>query len=256
MTAATAAANPTLITRSTPTMTLNDGDSRKAAWDSSYSNRDNFLFHPHEEVIRFVSKYIRKRIGLAQYLDIATTAHQPARVLDLGCGIGRHVMYCHDMGLDAYGIDLSDTAISVAHQWARERDCAALVPRIVQGSVAALPWDDGFMTFAVSHGVLDSMPFETAREACVELARVLAPGGLFYCDLISGDDSHHSREFYGEEEVSSQHETGTIQLYFNVEFLRSLFQGLFEIVECHLVRKENVFQGGHASRYHLVVRKP
>ena len=31
-------------------------------WDKSYSNNDNLLLYPHEEVIRFTNKYINKRI--------------------------------------------------------------------------------------------------------------------------------------------------------------------------------------------------
>lgn len=42
----------------------------KSEWEDSYSKRDNYLFHPHEEVIRFVSKYIRKRVGLSQFVTL------------------------------------------------------------------------------------------------------------------------------------------------------------------------------------------
>ncbi len=34
-------------------------DNQKYEWDKSYQNLDNFVFYPHEEVIRFVSKFIR-----------------------------------------------------------------------------------------------------------------------------------------------------------------------------------------------------
>ena len=37
-------------------------------WEKSYKNFDNFLFYPHEEVIRFVSKYIRKKVGFENLL--------------------------------------------------------------------------------------------------------------------------------------------------------------------------------------------
>lgn len=39
-------------------------------WEESYRRKENFVFYPHEELIRFVSKYIRKRTGLAQWTDI------------------------------------------------------------------------------------------------------------------------------------------------------------------------------------------
>lgn len=226
----------------------------KSEWDKSYENRDNIVFYPHEEVIRFVSKFIRKRIALNQFCDVGSEGAS-ACVLDLGCGIGRHVIYCHEMGLDAYGIDLSDTAIGVAREWAGQKHLPEPENRILQGDIRHLPWDDGFFRYAISHGVLDSMPFEIARPACIELARVMPVGGLFYCDLISGDDSQHAREFSGEEIVSTAHEEGTIQLYFNLAKIQSMIDGFFEIDECNLIRRENVLRGGYTSRYHLVLRR-
>lgn len=229
-------------------------DNSKAAWELSYENRDNFVFYPHEEVVRFVSKYIRKRTGLNQFKEIASCSG-PHRVLDLGCGIGRHIMYCHDMGLEAYGVDLSESAIGTLKEWAGTRGAQEIASRVVAGDARKLPWSNDFFQFAVSHGVLDSMTFEIARATTLELARVLTSRGLFYCDLISGDDSRHAREFSGEEIVEGSHETDTVQLYFNLASIQSLFEGLFEIIECNLIRREEVVKGGHISRYHLVLRK-
>ncbi len=227
----------------------------KSDWDKSYEKRDNFVFYPHEEVIRFVSKFIRKRVGLNEFRDVVQGGAPRGAVLDLGCGIGRHVMYCHDMGLEAYGIDLSNTAVQVACEWGRQKALPEPEQRIRQGDIRRLPWDDGFFRYAVSHGVLDSMPFEIARAGCVELARVMQVGGLFYCDLISGDDSRHAREFSGEELVTTAHEQGTIQLYFNIEKIRAMILDAFEIAECNLIRRENVLCGGYASRYHLILKR-
>ena len=223
-------------------------------WDRSYENRDNFVFYPHEEVIRFVSKFIRKRVGLNEFRDVAPGSTD-GRMLDLGCGIGRHVIYCHEMGLDAHGIDLSDKAIQIAVRWGGQKGLADPENKILQGDIRRLPWGDSYFRYAVSHGVLDSMPFDIARGACVELARVMPVGGLFYCDLISGDDSRHAREFSGEEVVSMAHEQGTVQLYFNLVKIQSMINGVFEIDECNLIRRENVLRGGYASRYHLILRR-
>ena len=229
-------------------------ENQKAEWDRSYLNRDNFVFYPHEEVIRFVSRHIRKRTGLNEFNDVAADPEK-LNILDLGCGIGRHVIYCHDMGLQAYGVDLSDEAVKVAVGWAGSKGLADAEQRILQSDIRTLPWQDGFFNFVVSHGVLDSMAFEIARAACVELARVMADGGLFYCDLVSGDDSKHAREYSGEEVVDTRHEQGTIQSYFNLAKIERLIDGLFEIVECVLIRREEVVTGGYISRYHLVLRR-
>jgi ubiquinone/menaquinone biosynthesis C-methylase UbiE len=234
-------------------------ENQKKTWEESYLNRDNFVFYPHEEVIRFVSKYIRKRIGLCEYKDVrasdsSSELNKDVKILDLGCGIGRHVIYCHEMGLEAHGIDLSETAISVARMWATERGISEPEKRIRQGDISHLPYPDEFFNFALCHGVLDSMSFPVARLACSELARVLKRGGLFYCDLVSGDDSNHAREYCGEEIVSTSHEKGTIQSYFNFEKMKEMTTGLFEAIEALLVRRENVVSGGYYSRYHIVLR--
>lgn len=65
-------------------------DNKINEWNSSYLNRDNFLFYPHEEVIRFFSKYIIKRIGLNEFYKVSNI-HRKPKILDIGCGIGRHI---------------------------------------------------------------------------------------------------------------------------------------------------------------------
>lgn len=228
-------------------------ETHKKHWEESYLNRDNILFYPHEEVIRFVSKYIRKRIGFGEFRDVVTCS-PPPKVLDLGCGIGRHIIYCHEMGLDAYGIDLSEQAVSIAVKWAKEKGVDKPERKIVQGDVRNLPWEDNYFDFVLSHGTLDSMHFDIARSACRELARVLKPEGIFYCDLVSGDDSAHAREFSGEEKVSTAHECGTIQCYYNFTRVNELIADFFELLACNLIRCENVLSGNCIARYHLVVK--
>ena len=229
-------------------------ENQKDAWDDSYRRGDNFVYYPHEEVIRFTSKYIRKRTGINEFVDMEMFT-QHSKMLDLGCGIGRHIKYCFDMGLEAYGLDLSDAAIMTARNWLSSAGMPDVDSRIVPGDVRQLPWGNGFFEFAVSHGVLDSMPLEISRAAFLELARVMIPGGLFYCDLISGDDSSHAREFSGAEVVRTKHEENTVQLYFNMQLIRELINDCFLIKECKLIRSEDVLSGGYHSRYHLVLSR-
>jgi hypothetical protein len=39
-------------------------ENRKQQWDASYDNKDNFVWYPNEEVICFVSTYIKKKTGI------------------------------------------------------------------------------------------------------------------------------------------------------------------------------------------------
>ena len=77
---------------------------KKAEWNCSYQHRDNFVFYPQEEVIRFFSKYIRKKVDLDNLINIDPCLESgDIHLLDLGCGIGRHIIFAHEMGLKGYG---------------------------------------------------------------------------------------------------------------------------------------------------------
>lgn len=222
------------------------------AWDKSYEKRDNFVFYPHEEVIRFIARNIRKRTGLESFQDQQTFDHTP-RGLDLGCGIGRHVRFMDDMQLEGHGIDLSQVAIDQARAICDAEGRTALSKYFRVGSITEMPYEDGFFDFILSHGVLDSLPFTLAQQAMLEAKRVLRKGGLFYLDLVSGDDSNHYPEFSGEETVTASFEKDTIQSYFNYGLIQDLVGDLFEVRECTLIRHSSVISNSWHCRYHVVL---
>ena len=224
----------------------------KNQWEEAYKNRNNFVFYPHEEVIRFFSKYITKRIGFNEFADIAKLDHTP-RVLDLGCGIGRHIIFSNQMKAEAYGADLSETAIAIAKEWAKKEGISDIDDKIVQSDITKMPFSNGLFDFMVSHGVLDSMSEECCRLAVAESSRVLKHGGLFYCDLISGEDSFHATGFKGEEIVTGAHEKGTIQLYFDRQMIRDIFEPYYKIVEIITIRKTSEIANQFISRFHLIL---
>jgi SAM-dependent methyltransferase len=226
---------------------------RQQQWNASYQRRENFVFAPAEQLVRFISRHVRKRVGLHEFADILKL-NRPTRLLDLGCGIGRHIIFAHEMGLEPYGIDLSPVAVHIARDWAQQKGIPHPENAIREGSITALPFENKFFDVIVSHGVLDSVPFPIAQAAAKECARVLNPVGLFYCDLISPNDSHHGREFAGEETVSTQHEQDTIQSYFNFTKIQQLFNPTFEIKEAILVKNENLLSPTSNARTHLVLK--
>ncbi len=228
---------------------------QKEQWEESFQRKNNFVFYPHEEVIRFFSKYIVKRTGLDSFEKIVEITGTLPKVLDLGCGVGRHVIYANEMQTDAYGIDLSESAVEIARDWAKRKNIKDVNKRILQGDITNMPFENNFFDFIISHGVLDSMSLINSTNSAKEAARVLKPGGLFYCDLVCGDDSLHPAGFSGEEIVTSEHEKGTIQLYFNTKLMDTVFGEHFLIAENILVRRESLISKHYLSRYHIVFKK-
>ena len=43
---------------------------RQDKWNEAYERRGNILFYPHEEIVRFINKYVRKRTGISDFSDV------------------------------------------------------------------------------------------------------------------------------------------------------------------------------------------
>ena len=92
-----------------------------------------------------------------------------AVVLESGCGLGRYVRYLTDRGWRCVGLEyLGDTVRAVKDVWP---DLA-----LVQGDVAASPFDDDAFDAVISLGVVEHFVDGPGR-ALKEIYRVLKPGG-------------------------------------------------------------------------------
>lgn len=76
----------------------------KNEWEESYKRHENFIFYPHDEVVKFLNRFVRKRIDIDEFIDILP---MPLKGLDFGCGIGRQTILMEEFGIEAYGIDIS-----------------------------------------------------------------------------------------------------------------------------------------------------
>lgn len=210
----------------------------------------NILFYPHEEIIRFINKYVRKKNGIDSYTNILPVNEDRSfNCLDLGCGIGRHVKYLHEMGLNPYGVDLSDSAISMGKEWLATID-ESLSSRLQVASVTELPFPDEYFDVCISHGVLDSMSREFANKGFKEAMRTMKPGGYMYFDLIMDDNRGNVDEI-----VPSGYEEGTVQSYFTKEAIYELIADVAEIVEYKVITWANERDEEYHKRAHIIVKK-
>ncbi len=103
------------------------------------------------------------------------------RVLDLGCGAGRHAFEAlrrgaHVTALDSGAGELADvTAMFAAMSEAGEAPPGA-TGRAVRGDATAMPFADGTFDRVIAAEVLEHIPGD--QQAMNEIARVLAPGGI------------------------------------------------------------------------------
>jgi SAM-dependent methyltransferase len=125
------------------------------------------------------------------------------RLLDLGCGAGRHAYEAMRRGADVIALDaddaeLKEVAVMVA---VLAEDGAPGVGSPVNGNALHLPFADGTFDRVIAAEVLEHIPPDTA--AMAELARVLRPGGTmavtvprWFPELVNWalSDEYHSVE--------------------------------------------------------------
>lgn len=39
-------------------------------WEDSYSRGENYMFYPKEESIKFINRFVRKKIGADRFIDV------------------------------------------------------------------------------------------------------------------------------------------------------------------------------------------
>jgi len=102
------------------------------------------------------------------------------RVLDMGCGAGRHAFEMYRRGADVIALDQDADELSVVSEWfAAMREEGGLPASaeadVKQGDALDLPFPDGEFDRIVAAEVLEHIPDD--NRAIAELVRVLRPGG-------------------------------------------------------------------------------
>lgn len=111
-------------------------------------------------------------------------------ILDVGCGIGRHVTYLGGRGFKMAGMDVSPTGVKTSQEVCAERGIT------FDGRIAdmtALPWADATFDAVLSTSTISHHRRENIFKTITEVRRVLKPGGLFLVDFLHKDTGSYQR---------------------------------------------------------------
>jgi SAM-dependent methyltransferase len=111
-------------------------------------------------------------------------------VADVGCGPGRLTAHLHDLGVDAFGIDLSPAMIDRAR-----RDHPGV--RFEVGSMTDLHLADSSVTGLLAWFSLIHVPDDAVPPVLAHFHRVLRTGGVLLLAFHVGDGHRLKTEGYG-----------------------------------------------------------
>ena len=152
-------------------------------WEELHSLPRHRTQYPNEYAARFLfGNYSR---------DL--TERKEIKILDLGCGAGRHTRMFAEQGFDTYAIDLSREGIRYTTEML---ESCKLSADIRQGDMTQLPYDDEFFDGVLSFGVFYYISGEGVKQAISEMFRVLKPGGIAMIIMRTDNDYRFGK---GEE---------------------------------------------------------
>ena len=178
-------------------------------WNSLYKEKGIVEEEPSKRVIEAVNFFKQQRLK---------------RILDLGCGTGRHTVYLLKQGFHVYGCDSSESALKISSEILTEVD-------FKQCDMISLPYKDEFFDGILCNFVIEHGKIAKIKKAISEMYRVLRKRGVLFLrvpstkhpeyltgkeiepntkidiDSIDGDMPHHyfteeeMREFFREYEI-------------------------------------------------------
>ena len=135
----------------------------RRAWSRVYRERGRVFIEPQEDMPRIAAFFEEQGVK---------------RILDLGCGSGRHLVFLAKLGFEVYGMDIAEEGVRIALGWLREEGLDAGLK--VGDMYAGLPYRSRVFDAVVSIRALHHGRIEWIRKCIGELERVLRPGGWVF----------------------------------------------------------------------------
>lgn len=152
----------------------------------------NSTSHPWESIYKRGGRIFTE--PFPRFKDVARifSQHQCHRILDLGCGNGRHVVALKKEGFNTIGLDISSSGLLLTREWLEEE---GMLAGLVWADVRQyLPFEadsfDGLLSTQVIHHALLS----EVRVTIAEMWRVLTNDGIAFVTVAGRKNESEAYE--------------------------------------------------------------
>jgi SAM-dependent methyltransferase len=196
-------------------------------WDDIFSEKGKVFTEPHPDMEKMFKLFEEKGVK---------------RILDIGSGTGRHLIYFSKKGFEVYGMDASPKGISIAEQWLLEENLKAEI--ILHRMEEKFPYEDSFFDVVISIQVIHHNKMKDILITVSEIERVLRKEGIIFITFPrKGDGS--GREDWKLTEIEKNtyipqagKERGLPHHFFTLEEIHDVFHS-FELLEIYDDRKRH-----------------
>jgi len=160
--------------------------------------------------------------------SIKNLSTPPAKILDIGCGIGNFSLYFAILGFKVTGIDISPTAIEIAHKNAlsEKLDCNFIVSDFLKEMKILKEYADFAFDYEVLHHI-----FPEDREQFVKnVDHCLKKGGCYLSICFSEEEV-----YFGDKGKYRTTPFGTTLYFSSEQEIKDLMSPYFNILELNTI---------------------
>lgn len=187
----------------------------KMVWERKYSHGQIYLEYPDEMIVRCVQKHIQPKTH--------------SKVLDLGCGTGRHSELLASKGFETHSCDISKNSVAITRNRLRSKGLNG------KFSLFSHSWDlpfesDFFDVVIASHSIYYNT-LKNLRRTIDEIRRILKKDGILITTFIGKRDYRQkhgrliSKNTYIGKETTKDHKGLTYCVFNNITDIRELIDG-------------------------------
>lgn len=141
---------------------------KRRGWEPIFKKQGRIFLKPQLEIKKLVKEFKKKRIK---------------RVLDLGCGSGRHTVYLAKKGFEVYAFDISKDGVKKTKAWL-EKEGLEVDVRVLE-MTKRFPYKNNFFDAIISTQVINHNRLRDIKKTVNQIRRVLRPKGLLFVTLPS-----------------------------------------------------------------------
>jgi len=132
-------------------------------WDDVFAKKGKFFTKPHPDMEKLAKLFSEKGVR---------------RVLDLGCGTGRHLLFLLKRKFEVYGLDGSPNGLEIAKNWLVEENLTSEL--VCQKIEHKFPYKDGFFDAIISIQVIHHNLMKDIMFTVNEIERILKQEGVIF----------------------------------------------------------------------------